>query len=291
MDPLLRAHGLTKRFGSGCDACLDTTGTAMGTNICPRCRTVWACRDVSLELHPEEALGIVGESGSGKSTLVRLLHFDWPATSGYLETARIPALEAIPELYPEGSRWSRDLLTLDRFRQRRVRDASMGIVYQHPHLGLRMGVSAGGNVAERLLSAGWRSIGDMRGRASRLLERTEIPLSRMDEPPRNFSGGMQQRVQIAKALSGDPPILLLDEVTTGLDLSVQARVLDLVRALRDELRLSMLVVSHDLGVIGLLCQRTMVMKDGSVVESGLTDQILQDPQDPYTQLLVASQLQ
>ena len=167
----------------------------------------------------------------------------------------------------------------------------MGIVYQHPHLGLRMGVSAGGNVAERLLSAGWRSIAAMRARASELLERTEIPLSRMDEPPRNFSGGMQQRVQIAKALSGDPAILLLDEVTTGLDLSVQARVLDMIRTLREELRLSMLVVSHDLGVINLLCQRTMVMKNGQVVESGLTDQILQDPQHGYTQLLVASQLQ
>jgi putative phosphonate transport system ATP-binding protein len=263
----------------------------MGTNICPRCSTVWACRDVSLELHPEEALGIVGESGSGKSTLVRLLHFDWPATSGYLEIARRVALEGIPELYSEGSNWSRDLMSMDRFRQRKVRDAAMGVVYQHPHLGLRMGVSAGGNVAERLLSAGWRSIGAMRSRASSLLERTEIPVSRMDEPPRHFSGGMQQRVQIAKALSGDPPILLLDEVTTGLDLSVQARVLDLVRGLRDELHLSLLVVSHDLGVISLLCQRTMVMKNGVVVESGLTDQILQDPQDAYTQLLVASQLQ
>jgi putative phosphonate transport system ATP-binding protein len=131
----------------------------------------------------------------------------------------------------------------------------------------------------------------MRERAGGLLERTEIPLERMDEPPRNFSGGMQQRVQIAKALSGDPPILLLDEVTTGLDLSVQARVLDMVRELRDELRLSMLVVSHELGVIILMCLRTLVMRNGEVVESGLTDQILQDPQHPYTQLLVASQLQ
>ena len=289
--PLLRAHGLTKRFGPGCPECLEATGASPASNVCPRCSTVWACRDVSLELHPEDALGVVGESGSGKSTLVRLLHYDWEATSGFLEIARIPALEGVPDLYQEGASWSRDTLSLDRFRQRRIRDAAMGIVYQHPHLGLRMGVSAGGNIAERLLSAGWRSIGDMRARAGGLLERTEIPTSRMDEPPRNFSGGMQQRVQIAKALSGNPAILLLDEVTTGLDLSVQARVLDLVRGLRDEFRLSLLVVSHDLGVIGLLCQRTMVMKNGQVVEAGLTDQILQDPQHGYTQLLVASQLQ
>lgn len=291
MDALLQARGLSRRFGNGCPECRDLTGAAAGTNRCPRCGTVWACRDVDLVLHREEALGIVGESGSGKSTLVRLLHFDQPASEGTLTLARAPALETVPDLYEEGATWSRDLLSLDRFRQRRVRDAAFGIVYQHPHLGLRMGVSAGGNVAERLLSAGWRSIGAMRGRASSLLERTEIPLSRMDEPPRNFSGGMQQRVQIAKALSGDPPLLLLDEVTTGLDLSVQARVLDLVRQLREELSLSMLVVSHDLGVINLLCQRTLVMKNGEVVESGLTDQILQDPQHGYTQLLVASQLQ
>jgi len=291
MDPLLRAHGLTRRFGPGCPACLESTGARAGTNRCPHCGSVWACRDVSLELHREEALGIVGESGSGKSTLVRMLHFDGEPGSGFFELGRIPALEGVPDLYPEGSPWSRNLLSLDRFRQRKVRDAAMGIVYQHPHLGLRMGVSAGGNIAERLLSAGWRSIGEMRGRAADLLERTEIPTERMDEPPRNFSGGMQQRVQIAKALSGDPPLLLLDEVTTGLDLSVQARVLDLVRALREELRLSMVVVSHDLGVIRLLCQRTLVMKNGQVVEAGLTDQILQDPQHAYTQLLVASQLQ
>jgi len=291
MDALLRVYGITRRYGSGCPQCLDNTGAAAGTNRCDACGSVWACRDVSLELRAEEALGIVGESGSGKSTLVKLLHFDDAATSGYVELARMPALEGVDDLYAEGCDWSRDVLSMDRYRQRKARDASMGIVYQHPHLGLRMGVSAGGNVAERLLSAGWRSIAAMRARASELLERTEIPLSRMDEPPRNFSGGMQQRVQIAKALSGDPAILLLDEVTTGLDLSVQARVLDMIRTLREELRLSMLVVSHDLGVINLLCQRTMVMKNGQVVESGLTDQILQDPQHGYTQLLVASQLQ
>jgi putative phosphonate transport system ATP-binding protein len=112
----------------------------------------------------------------------------------------------------------------------------------------------------------------------------------MDEPPSRFSGGMQQRVQIAKALSNNPKILLLDEVTTGLDLSVQARVLDLIRGLQREFHLSMIVVSHDLGVIRLLCQRTLVMRYGRVVETGLTDQILEDPQHPYTQLLVNSQL-
>ena len=101
---------------------------------------------------------------------------------------------------------------------------------------------------------------------------------------------MQQRVQISKALANHPPILLLDEVTTGLDLSVQAKVLDLVRSIQRELQVAMIVVSHDLGVIRMLADRTVVMLNGMIIEQGLTDQILEDPQDRYTQLLVHSLL-
>ena len=110
----------------------------------------------------------------------------------------------------------------------------------------------------------------------------------MDDKPKNFSGGMQQRVQISKAISNQPPLLFLDEVTTGLDVSVQAKVLDLIRVLQQELGVAMIVVSHDLSVIRMLTDRTLVMKNGRIVEKGLTDQILQDPQHPYTQLLVSS---
>ena len=112
----------------------------------------------------------------------------------------------------------------------------------------------------------------------------------MDNTPGSFSGGMQQRVQISKAIANNPPLLFLDEVTTGLDVSVQARVLDLIRGLQRQLGISMIVVSHDLSVIRMLTDRTMVMKDGRIVEAGLTDQILQDPQHEYTQLLVSSLL-
>jgi putative phosphonate transport system ATP-binding protein len=254
------------------------------------CGSVTACNDLSFDLFPDEALGVVGESGSGKSTLVRLLHFEWEASGGSMEVHRSCANGSLSELFAEATDYSCNLLKLSHFQKRQMRNALMGIVYQNPHLGLRMQVSSGGNIAERLLGAGWRNIANMRERSAELLERTEIPVQRMDEPPCNFSGGMQQRVQIAKALSNNPLILFLDEVTTGLDLSVQARVLDLIRNLRSEFKLSMLVVSHDLGVINLLCQRTMVLKSGHVVEQGLTDQILQDPQHRYTQLLVASQL-
>ena len=239
---------------------------------------------MSFELYPGEILGIVGESGSGKSTVVKLLHFDLEATSGEMYIQK-------PEARIQNSDLAeKNLFLLSPYQKRQIKNSFMGIVYQNPYLGLRMDVSSGGNIAERLITANWRNIAKIRGRASELFERTEIPLERMDEPPRNFSGGMQQRVQIAKALSNNPLILFLDEVTTGLDVSVQAKVLDMIRNLQRDLNLSIIVVSHDLGVIRLLCQRTMVMKYGRIVEKGLTDQILEDPQHQYTQILVSSQL-
>ncbi len=278
MKPLLEVRGLTKLFGEGCEHCLPGGVAAGEGNRCGRCGTVVGCGGVSLEVHPGEVLGVVGESGSGKSTLVRLIHFEYEATAG----------EVFLNNGQEAPR--QNLLEASSFRRRQVRSRAMGIVYQNPTLGLRMQVSSGGNIAEKLLAAGWRNVSEIRERASDLLRRTEIPVERMDEPPANFSGGMQQRVQIAKALSNNPQVLLLDEVTTGLDLSVQARVLDLIRSLQRELGIAMIVVSHDLGVIRLLCQRTLVMRHGRVVESGLTDQIFEDPQHGYTQLLVSSQL-
>lgn len=282
--PLLVARGLEKRYGPGCEFCLERTGPAYDRNQCPECGTIVACADVNIEIYPHEVVGIVGESGSGKSTVIKLLNFDMDADGGEVF---LNADARLDDLRLEG----KNLFAFSAFRKRQIRNARMGIVYQHPHLGLRMNVSAGGNIAERLLMAGWRHVGDMRDRATLLLARSEVPVDRMDDAPRDFSGGMQQRVQIAKALSNEPVVLLLDEVTTGLDVSVQARVLDLIRKLQRELSVATLVVSHDLGVIRMLTSRTMVMKNGRVVETGLTDQILEDPQHPYTQLLVNSALQ
>jgi putative phosphonate transport system ATP-binding protein len=281
--PLMQVKNLAKVFGRGCSRCFESTGPEGGSNVCAHCGSVIACGDVSFELYPGEVLGIVGESGSGKSTVVKLLHFDWEATSGEMFIHG----GAIGKVIGSGEK---NLFALSSYHQRQIRNFFMGIVYQDPRLGLRLEVSSGGNIAERLLMADWRNIAQMRGRAAELLEKTEVPSGRMDEPPRNFSGGMQQRVQIAKALSNNPLLLFLDEVTTGLDVSVQARVLDLIRNLQRELKLSIVVVSHDLGVIRLLTKRTIVMKQGRIVETGLTDQILEDPQHPYTQILVSSQL-
>jgi putative phosphonate transport system ATP-binding protein len=169
-----------------------------------------------------------------------------------------------------------------------VRDFDVGMVYQNPRQGLNFFISAGGNVAERLLAADWRQVGRIRDRASALLSRMEIAVGRIDDLPANFSGGMQQRVQVAKALANGPILVLLDEMTSGLDVSVQAGVLDLIQEIQHEADIALVVVSHDLGVVRLLCERAIVMKDGRIVESGITDQILEDPHHPYTQLLVSS---
>ena len=287
--PILEVKNISKIYGEGCSLCKGDSGQIL-SNICPECHSIIACRNVGFELYEDEVLGIVGESGSGKSTLVKLLYFQEEPTRGemYLNSNFINNFQqnGIDTAFAKDI----NLFSLSRFRKRQLRNHMMGMVYQNPHLGLKMHISAGGNIGERLLMANVRNIGVIRSRAAELLEKTEVSSERMDEPPSNFSGGMQQRVQIAKALSNKPVILFLDEPTTGLDLSVQARVLDLIRSLQKELKLATIVVSHDLGIIRHLTSRTIVMKDGQVVESGLTDQILEDPQHPYTQLLVNSTL-
>ena len=154
-----------------------------------------------------------------------------------------------------------------------------------------MGVSAGGKVGERLMGVGARHYGQIRGQAVNWLEQVEVPVDRVDDLPGELSGGMQQRLQIARCLVTRPRLVFMDEPTGGLDASVQARLLDLLRGLVADLQLSAIVVTHDLAVARLLAHRLLVMKDGEVVESGLTDQVLDDPQHPYTQLLVSSVLQ
>jgi len=130
--------------------------------------------------------------------------------------------------------------------------------------------------------------GRIRGAARDWFDRVEIARDRIDDAPTTYSGGMRQRLQIARNLVTDPRLVFMDEPTGGLDVSVQARLLDLVRGLVAQLRLAAVVVTHDLAVARLLSHRIMVMKDGAVIETGLTDQVLDDPREPYTQLLVSS---
>jgi putative phosphonate transport system ATP-binding protein len=154
-----------------------------------------------------------------------------------------------------------------------------------------MNVSAGANVGERLMALGERHYGRLRGAATDWLARVEMDAARIDESPQTFSGGMRQRLQIARNLVTRPRLVFMDEPTSGLDVSVQARLLDLLRSLTRDLGLAAIVVTHDLAVARLLAHRMLVMKDGRAVEQGLTDQVLDDPQHPYTQLLVSSVLQ
>ncbi|MGH8361000.1 MAG: ATP-binding cassette domain-containing protein, partial [Pseudomonas sp.] len=155
----------------------------------------------------------------------------------------------------------------------------------------RMGVSAGANIGERLMAQGVRNYEQLRGAGLDWLGQVEIDPQRIDDLPRTFSGGMQQRLQIARNLVSSPRLVFMDEPTGGLDVSVQARLLDLLRGLVRELDLAVVIVTHDLAVARLLADRLMVMRRSRVVETGLTDQILDDPQHPYSQLLVSSVLQ
>lgn len=272
---VLRIDHLTVRYGKTCQYCIE--GGELIKNTCPHCKTVWACNDINVQLYEGEILGIVGESGSGKSTLMKSLYFDFPITggAGYLRD------------YKEGKE---DIFAQSLQQKKYIKNHIMGMVYQNPVLGLRMDYSAAGNIAEKLIAAEHRNYSKMNKRVDELLDAVEIMKSRKKEPPKNFSGGMQQRVQISKALANNPAILLLDEVTTGLDLSVQAKVLELIREIRQEFQVSIMLVSHDLAVIRMLADRTIVMLDGKIIEQGLTDQILDDPQQPYTQQLVHSLL-
>ncbi|MDJ0629982.1 MAG: phosphonate C-P lyase system protein PhnK [Rhodobacter sp.] len=255
MTPILQVGGLTKRYG----------------------RHI-GCLDVGFRLFPGEVMGVVGESGSGKSTLLSCL-------AGLLTP---DAGEVIFDTRAEGPR---DTLTMSDPERRMLGRTDWAFVHQNPRDGLRMRVSAGGNVGERLMAVGAKRYGTIRSAAEDWLSRVEIDVSRIDDRPAAFSGGMQQRLQIARNLVSGPRLVFMDEPTGGLDVSVQARLLDLLRGLVRRMGLSAIVVTHDLAVVRLLADRIMVMKDGRVVETGLADQVLDDPQHAYTQLLVSSVLQ
>ncbi|MDE0969925.1 MAG: phosphonate C-P lyase system protein PhnK [Octadecabacter sp.] len=236
------------------------------------------CTDVSFDLYPGEVMGIVGESGSGKSTLLNCLAGHLTPDDGSVQ-------------FDTRAEGLRDTITMSEPERRMLSRTDWAFVHQHARDGLRMNVSAGGNVGERLMAINARHYGDIRGSAIDWLGRVEISEDRIDDRPTAFSGGMQQRLQIARNLVTGPRLVFMDEPTGGLDVSVQARLLDLLRGLVREMNLSAIIVTHDLAVVRLLADRLMVMKDGHVIETGLTDQVLDDPQHAYTQLLVSSVLQ
>ncbi|MCS6892590.1 MAG: phosphonate C-P lyase system protein PhnK [Rhodovarius sp.] len=254
MTPLLEAAGLQLRFGR-----------------------ITALEDVSLTLWPSEVVAIVGESGSGKSSLLRVLSGLQRPDAGRI-------------LYRGADGSLHDVPALSEATRRRLMRSEWGFVFQNPRDALRFSVSAGANVGERLMAAGWRHYGRIRQEVAQWLARVEIDPARIDDDPARFSGGMQQRLQIARSLITRPRLVFMDEPTGGLDVSVQARLLDLIRGLVADLGLAVLLVTHDIAAARLLAHRIMVMRGGRVVEEGLTDRVLDDPQHPYTQLLVSSVL-
>ena len=250
--PLLEVESLTRRYG----------------------RRI-GCQDVAFTLWPGEVLGIVGESGSGKTTLLNCLSGQLPPSEGRVS-------------YLTRDRGAVDIWEISEAQRRLLLRTDWGLVHQTPSEGLRMGVSAGAHVGERLMAVGARNYGEIRTEALHWLDALEVDRGRVDEFPDAFSGGMRQRLQIARNFVTRPRLVFMDEPTGGLDVSVQARLLDLIRRLVSELSLSCVIVTHDLGVVRLLAHRLLVMRQGEVVEAGLTDQVLDDPQHPYTQMLVSS---
>jgi putative phosphonate transport system ATP-binding protein len=253
--PLMRVRNLSCAYGS---------------------RTV--VRDISFDLWPGEVLAIVGESGSGKTTLLNAVAAKHTPSAGQVSF----------DLRDHGLQ---EIYGMSEAQRRMLARTDWGFVHQNAADGLRMNVSAGANVSERLMALGQRNYGQLRAQAIDWLERVEISPSRIDDRPHTFSGGMRQRLQIARNLITQPRLVFMDEPTSGLDVSVQAKLLDMMRTLTRQMNLAAIIVTHDLAVARLLAQRMMVMQNGQAVETGLTDQVLDDPQHPYTQLLVSSVLQ
>jgi putative phosphonate transport system ATP-binding protein len=254
-DTIINARGLTLSFG-----------------------VIPALLDVNVDLYLGEILAVVGESGSGKTTLLNVLSGELRPDDGTVS-------------YHDPGGETHDVHAMPAPMLRTLQRSDWGFVHQDPRRSLRMNVSAGGNVGERLMARGARHYADIRAQAMDWLRQVEIDEDRIDDLPRTFSGGMLQRLQIARTLVTHPRLVFMDEPTGGLDVSVQARLLDLIRSLVARLGVAVVLVTHDIAVARLLGHRIAVMQRGRVVETGLTDQVLDDPRDPYTQLLVSSVLQ
>ena len=256
-DPLLSVQNLTTVF--------DVPG-----------RPVVAVDDVSFDIHKGETLGLVGESGSGKSvtafSIVQLLQSPGRTTGGRI-------------LFQ-----GRNLLSLPEKDVRKVRGAGIGLVFQEPMAALNPVMRVGHQIGEALRVHGLADKRDARTRAIDLLRAVRItdPERRVDDYPHQLSGGMRQRVMIAVALACRPPLVIADEPTTALDVTVQAQILELLREMKREFDLSLLLITHDLGVIAETADRVAVMYAGRIVETGPVRDVFRKPLHPYTQGLLAS---
>jgi peptide/nickel transport system ATP-binding protein len=256
-EPLLRIEHLTTTFDSDAGP-------------------VAAVNDVSFDIHAGETLGLVGESGSGKSvTALSILRLVQP-----------PGRVAAGRVLLSG----RDLMVLKERAMREVRGASIALIFQEPMTALNPVFSVGNQIAEAMLVHGRASKREARAQTIELLRKVRIPdpEATVDDYPHQLSGGMRQRVMIAIALACRPSLVIADEPTTALDVTIQAQILDLLREMKSAFNLSLLLITHDLGVIAETADRVAVMYAGRIVETGPVRAILRSPQHPYTRGLLAS---
>lgn len=228
-----------------------------------------AVEDADLVIWPGEVVGLVGESGSGKTTIGRAAVGLLPVAAGQLTVAGL------------------DLNRPDRKTLRQLR-RQVGMVFQDPTSSLNPRLPIGESIGEPLLLSKMARGEALQRRVEQLLDQVELPRSYRNRYPHELSGGQKQRVGIARALALSPALLVADEPTSALDVSVQARVLELLQTLQSELKFACLFVTHDLAVVDILAHRIAVMRRGRIVEQGTRDAILRNPQDPYTQRLIAA---
>jgi oligopeptide/dipeptide ABC transporter ATP-binding protein len=239
--------------------------------------TVHAVNGVSFDLHEGEMLGIVGESGSGKSVTMMSL----------LQLIPIPPGEIVSGTAVFNDI---DLLKMDAEQIRRIRGGQIGFIFQDPMTSLNPVLPIGHQIVESLMTHTDMTKNEARQRAAELLNLVGIPMaeSRLSDYPHQFSGGMRQRVMIAIALACSPKILIADEPTTALDVTIQAQIVDIVRRLREEIGMSIIWITHDLGVVAGLVDRVMVMYGGFIVERSEVKDLYAHPQHPYTQGLLGA---
>ena len=254
--PLLDVRGLTIRISGTAEPLVD---------------------NVSFSLAPGETLCLVGESGCGKSLTALAL-------MGLLQGTALQIEGGVAEFQGE------DLMAASKERLRHIRGNRMAMIFQEPMTSLNPAIRIGEQIAEAVRAHMGQSREDARRRAREMLERVGIPAAdkRLDEYPHQLSGGMRQRVMIAMALANNPALLIADEPTTALDVTIQAQILELMRDLCSETGAAQIMITHDLGVVAEMADRVAVMYAGRIVETGTVSQVFNDPQHPYTLGLISS---
>ena len=231
--------------------------------------TVQAVNDITFSLERGESIGLVGETGAGKTTMALGIMGLVPDPPGEIVKGSI--------LF-EGE----DLLKLSEKQMRRIRGGKISMIFQDPMTSLNPVTRVGDQIAEVILLHNKISKAEARKRAMEMLEQVGIPGARCDDYPHQFSGGMKQRVVIAMSIACSPELILADEPTTALDVTIQAQVLELMNELKEKLRTSLLLITHDLGVVAQVCDRVAIMYAGEIVESGTIAEVFDHPHHPYT---------